>query len=78
MWREIDADPPACPSAGDPAVAARTLADGYPHGRALCPVCGRFVRLRRDGTLPVHRSWRGDRTRAEAERRREWFNAIGW
>lgn len=78
MWSERDADPPACPGAGRVASPAPTLPDGFPGGRALCEVCGRFVRVRRDGTVPAHRSWRGDRTREEDARRREWFNAFGW
>jgi hypothetical protein len=78
MWGEREADPPDCAGAGAEADPAPTLDDGFPHGRALCSVCGRFVRPRQDGTIPRHRSWRGDRTLAEAARRREWFNTFGW
>jgi hypothetical protein len=78
LWSDLDADPPACPGAGEAAEPAPTLDDGFPGGRALCPVCGRFVRLRGDGTVPRHRSWRGDASAAETARRREWFNTFGW
>jgi hypothetical protein len=78
LWTELDADPPTCPGGGLAATAAPALADGFPDGRALCPVCTRFVAVRRDGTLPRHRSWRGAASRDEEARRREWFNAFGW
>ena len=78
LWSEADADDPACPGAGRTAEPAPPLDDGYPDGRALCEACWGFVPLRRDGTLRAHDAWRGDRTRREAERRREWFNTHGW
>lgn len=78
MWSDRNADPPECPAAGKSAAAAPTLDDGFPGGRALCRTCGRFVRLRQDGTLPTHRVWRGARTIAEEQQRRTWFNTFGW
>ena len=78
LWSDLQADPPECPASGTPAEAAPVLADGYPGGRALCPVCWAFVLRRADGTLRRHRSWRGDATRADADRRRAWFNTHGW
>lgn len=77
MWSELQADPPECTGAGTPAEAAPTLADGFPGGRALCPVCWAFV-TPVNGVLAPHDSWRGDETREEADRRREWFNSYGW
>ncbi|MGP3534675.1 hypothetical protein ACTU3I_07760 [Microbacterium sp. RD1] len=77
MWSERGADPPRCPGSGAPGSPAEPLPDGFPGGRALCPVCDGFVPLR-DGTLIEHDSWRGDATREEADRRREWFNTHGW
>ncbi|WP_083896684.1 hypothetical protein [Microbacterium sp. B19] len=78
LWNDLQADPPECPGAGTAAEPAPTLADGFPGGRAVCPVCWAFVALEADGTLSPHETWRGDPTRAEADRRREWFNAFGW
>jgi hypothetical protein len=77
MWSERDADPPHCPGSGRPAEPAAALPDGWPDGRALCDVCWGFEDVRA-GMLAEHDSWRGDATRAEADRRREWFNAHGW
>ena len=54
------------------------LENGFPDGRAVCPVCWAFVPLEDDGTLSPHDTWRGDPTRAEADQRRVWFNAYGW
>lgn len=77
LWSDLQADPPECAGAGTPAEAAPPLPDGYPAGRALCPVCWAFVDLK-DGRLAPHDSWRGDESRGEADRRREWFNTVGW
>jgi hypothetical protein len=77
MWSERDADPPRCPGSGLPARPAPVLDDGFPDGRALCDVCFAFVELDR-GLRAEHDSWRGDATRAEGDRRREWFNTHGW
>ncbi|MDQ1076028.1 MULTISPECIES: hypothetical protein [Microbacterium] len=78
LWSEAQADPPECAGAGAPAEPAVTLADGFPGGRALCPVCWGFVPLDDAGRLLAHDTWRGDPTREEADRRRVWFNAHGW
>lgn len=78
LWNDSQADPPECPGAGSAAEAAPTLDDGFPGGRALCSVCWAFVPLTEDGTLSPHDTWRGDLTRADADRRRDWFNAFGW
>lgn len=78
MWSDVQADPPECSGSGARADPAPTLEDGFPGGRALCPVCWAFVGLRVDGTMRRHRSWRGDRTRGDADRRRAWFNTHGW
>ncbi|MFJ4038494.1 hypothetical protein ACIPVB_10450 [Microbacterium sp. NPDC090007] len=78
LWSDLQADPPACAGAGAPAQPAPTLPDGFPYGRAVCPVCWAFVALTDDATLSAHDSWRGDESRTEADRRREWFNAFGW
>jgi hypothetical protein len=78
MWSERTADPAQCPGSGDPAWPAPELADGFPHGRALCPTCLAFVRLTDDGRLWNHDSFRGARTDAEQLQRADWFNAHGW
>jgi hypothetical protein len=31
-----------------------------------------------NGMLAEHDSWRGEGTRDDADRRREWFNTHGW
>ncbi|MFJ6654277.1 hypothetical protein ACIQLJ_15915 [Microbacterium sp. NPDC091313] len=77
MWSDRDADDAHCPGSGTAAEPAARAADGYPHGRALCPVCWGFVVLH-DGALGEHDSWRGEATREETERRRAWLNAHGW
>ncbi len=77
MWSERDADPPRCPGSGAPGRPAARDADGYPGGRGLCAECGAFVDVVA-GALAEHDAWRGDATRAEADRRREWFNTHGW
>lgn len=78
LWSDLQADPPHCPGSGTPADAAPPLADGFPQGRAVCGVCWAFVTLTADGVLGDHDSWRGDESRADADHRREWFNAFGW
>ena len=78
LWSDAQSDPPECPGAGSPAEAAPTLPDGYPGGRAVCPICWAFVTRSVEGTLEPHDSWRGDESRAEADGRREWFNSFGW
>ncbi len=78
LWSDLQADPPECPGAGSAASPAATLDTGFPDGRAVCPVCWAFVEVTAEGTLAPHDSWRGDESRQEADRRREWFNAFGW
>ncbi len=78
LWSDVQADPPACSGEGSPAEPAPILRDGYPDGRALCPVCWAFVDRDARGMLVAHDTWRGDATRADADRRREWFNTFGW
>lgn len=78
LWTDLQADPPACSAGGLAAEPARELPDGFPDGRAVCPVCWAFVPLDDGGRLSPHDTWRGDATRDEADRRREWFNAHGW
>nr|WP_307328179.1 hypothetical protein [Microbacterium sp. SORGH_AS_1204] len=77
LWSDLQADPPECAGAGAPAEPAPELPDGFPAGRALCSVCWAFVDVV-NGALTPHDSWRGDDSRAEADRRREWFNTFGW
>ncbi|WP_258070770.1 hypothetical protein [Pseudoclavibacter sp. AY1F1] len=77
LWSDVNADQPRCPGSGSAATPAPRLADGYPNGLALCPVCFAFVALD-VGTLSEHDSWRGDATREEADQRREWMNSHGW
>lgn len=76
MWMDAAADPPRCPGSGTVAHAAPRAADGYPHGRGLCPVCLRFLLLE-DGRLTEHETSDPDETEEEAARRREWFNTSG-
>jgi hypothetical protein len=78
LWNDLQSDPPECIGAGSDADAAPTLDDGFPGGRALCPVCWAFVPRTEEGTLSPHDTWRGDATRADADRRRDWFNSYGW
>lgn len=77
LWSDREADPPRCPGSGLPARPAPTLDDGFPGGRALCDVCFGFVALT-DGVRAEHDSWRGDPSREEADRRRQWLNLHGW
>ncbi|WP_127818769.1 hypothetical protein [Microbacterium sp. CPCC 204701] len=78
MWTESGADALRCAGSGEPGEPAAPLADGYPHGRALCPVCLRFVPLDDAGALVEHDTTDAAETGAEARRRGEWFNAHGW
>lgn len=73
MWTDAAADPARCPGSGLPAQPAEALADGYPHGRALCETCLRFVPLE-DGLLVTHDASDTGESDLEVERRREWFN----
>lgn len=76
MWTDAAADPPRCPGSLTPAAPADPAPDGYPHGRALCARCLRFVEIE-DGRLVEHDTSDPDEPAAEAARRREWFNAAG-
>lgn len=78
MWTDAAADPPQCPSSGEPGEPAAQLGDGYPHGRALCARCQRFVPLDGAGRLVEHDTTDALETDAEASSRREWFNLHGW
>jgi hypothetical protein len=78
MWTDAAADAPRCPGSGQPGSPAPPLADGYPHGWALCARCLRFVPLDGDGRLHEHDTFDAAETDAEAGRRHEWFNVNGW
>ena len=77
MWTDAAADPAGCPGSGRPGEPAAPLDDGWPHGRALCPVCHRFVPLA-GGLLAEHTTSDEGEPDAEASRRREWLNTHGW
>lgn len=57
-------------------MAAATLPDGYPDGRALCPHCLRLVALD-DGRLEPHDASDEAEPDTEIARRREWMNQLG-
>lgn len=78
MWTDATADAPRCPGSGVAGEPADPLADGYPDGRALCPVCLRFIDLTGDGALQPHDTSDPDETDAEAAHRQEWLNTHGW
>lgn len=77
MWADSDADPPACPGAGEPAEAVATLTNGFPHGAALCRVCTGFMPLT-GHTISPHDAFRAPRDADEAHNRAEWFNSHGF
>ncbi|MDN8548537.1 hypothetical protein PUW81_005395 [Microbacterium sp. NM3R9] len=56
---------------------APQLPNGFPDGRALCPVCSDFAMLR-DGVIAPHDAYRGTSDPAEAADRAAWFNHVGW
>ncbi|GAA1470296.1 hypothetical protein GCM10017607_07670 [Microbacterium thalassium] len=78
MWADAAADEPRCPGSGEHGEPAAALADGWPHGRALCDVCHRFVVLDADGALREHDTSDPDEPAHEAASRREWLNTYGW
>lgn len=78
MWTDAGADAAHCPGSGERGTAAALLADGFPDGRALCPVCHRFFALDGDDRLVPHDTSDDGETDAETRRRREWFNTHGW
>jgi hypothetical protein len=78
MWNDTTADPPRCAGSGEHATPARTLPGGFPHGRALCARCLRFIDLDADGRLVEHDTTDAAETDADAARAREWFNTHGW
>jgi hypothetical protein len=78
MWTDAAADPARCPGSDQPGEPAARLEDGFPDGRALCPVCLRFVELDADSRLTEHDTSDAGETDAEARRRREWLNEHGW
>ncbi|MET2012375.1 hypothetical protein ABXJ56_12535 [Microbacterium chocolatum] len=75
LWSEVGADPARCAGSGARARAADALDDGWPHGRALCRRCLRFIPLV-EGTLVVHET--GGDSAEEHRRVAEWFNTHGW
>lgn len=77
MWSTAQADGPRCAGSGMPGGAAPPLPDGFPHGRAVCPVCWDFVDLE-DGTLARHDAFTGPSDEQDAVARAAWFNAHGW
>jgi hypothetical protein len=78
MWTDAAADPARCPGSDQPGEPAARLEDGFPDGRALCPVCLRFVELDADSRLTEHDTSDAGETDAETRRRRDWFNIHGW
>lgn len=78
MWTDAGADPARCPGSGTPGSPAAPLADGWPHGRALCGVCHRFIELDEHGGLDEHDTFDVRETARETARRREWLNRTGW
>ena len=78
MWSDAGADPAHCSGSGEPGEPAAPLADGFPDGRALCPVCLRFIELDADSRLLAHDTADETETDVEASRRRDWLNAHGW
>lgn len=77
MWTDAAADPPRCSGSGAPGVPAAPAPGGYPHGRALCERCLRFVPLDPDDRLVEHDTTDPDETPAEAAQRQDWFNQAG-
>lgn len=77
MWSDLQADAAACPGTGAAAPRAAVLADGFPHGDALCTSCWGFV-PREDGLIAPHDAFRGAVDAADAAHRAAWFNAFGW
>lgn len=77
MWSDVEADPAACPGGGSAAQPAPLLPNGFPAGRALCPVCSDFVALDNGAVVP-HDTFRGAVDGAEAANRAAWFNTVGW
>ena len=78
MWSDLQADPPRCEGSGSPAAPGRSLPDGFPGGRALCPACWGFFPVTAAGSLAEHDAFRGAGSGEEASHRAEWFNAFGW
>jgi hypothetical protein len=78
MWADAAADPSRCAGSHAPGAPAAALADGWPDGRGLCPLCQRFVPLEPHGALTEHDTSDAAESDAEASRRREWFNTHGW
>jgi len=78
MWSDAGADARRCPGSGAPGAPAAALADGWPHGRARCGVCHRFVELGAGAVLCEHDTSDPDESPDETAHRREWFNTHGW
>lgn len=77
MWSDREADAPRCEGSGRAGASAPLLADGFPHGAALCEACWAFVALE-EGALASHDAFRGASDATDARRRAEWFNVHGW
>ncbi|AZC15270.1 hypothetical protein [Microbacterium sp. ABRD28] len=77
MWSDAAADPPWCGGSGTRTSAAPSLPGGFPHGRAVCPVCWGFVALE-DGVLEDHDAFAGPVDDRDAADRAAWFNTYGW
>ncbi|KQZ84546.1 hypothetical protein ASD56_11395 [Microbacterium sp. Root166] len=78
MWADAAADAARCSGSGGSGSPALPLPDGYPNGRALCPLCLRFVALDADDRIAEHDTADPADTPDEARRRREWLNTNGW
>lgn len=73
MWTDAGADAAHCPGSASPGFPAPTLANGFPHGRALCETCLAFVLLDEHGVLMAH-----DTAAPPEPDATEWFNTHGW
>ena len=78
MWTDAAADPSLCASSHAPGTPSAALEDGWPDGRALCPLCHRFIPLEADRVLAEHDTSDPAEPDAEASHRREWLNTHGW
>lgn len=78
MWTDATADSARCPGSGEPGAPVAVLPNGFPHGRALCERCLRFVALDAAGNLAEHDTTDAAETDTELVDRRDWFNTHGW
>ncbi|MEV8368832.1 hypothetical protein [Microbacterium sp. NPDC064584] len=77
MWADAGADDPRCTGSGAPGAPAELLSNGFPAGRALCPVCLRFIPLVGGRFLDEHDT-AGAASAQESLDRADWFNTHGW